>query len=174
MLAAAVSPAKTGIHRVSAVALHWSQSPPPQERAGDRLQADRPAQDGGGSGPQRCRHGVAPRKAVEQHDEQSRPVGCQESQPLKVTGREVAGIPDERACRLIEVRTANLTFDHPVPSDREQIAEPLQIVGPCRGHRDLGRSQNRRDRGPRCGSHGVAADAGDRFEQPLLAAGGGW
>ena len=101
-----------------------------QKDPGDRLQADRPAQNGGGSGPHRCRHDVAPREAIEQHDEQPRPVGCQESHPLKVTGREVADIPDERACRLIEVWTANLPFDHPVPSDREQVAEPLQIVGP--------------------------------------------
>ena len=114
--------------------LNQSQGPPSQKRAGERLQTDWPAQDGGGPGPLRRRHRVAPWEAVEQHDKQPRPVGRQQSQPLDFAGREVADIPDERAGCFIEAWSAELPVDHSVAGDREQVAESFQIIGPGCGH----------------------------------------
>ena len=102
----------------------------PEEGAHEGLEADRPAENGGGPGPQCCPDGVASGKGIEQHDAQPGAMGGEHLQPGPVCRAGPAGVPDHEIRIVIESRPAADAAGDPESRGGQQVGNVLIEVGP--------------------------------------------
>ncbi len=98
----------------------------PEERANEGLEADRPAKNGGGPGPQRRPDGVASGEGIEQHDAQPGAMGGEHLQPGPVCRAGPAGVPDHEIRIVIESRPAADAAGDPESRGGQQVGDALE------------------------------------------------